>query len=103
MAAAPRCGSPLIGVGELRAANIELHPDKPKAAATASAMLHLVRITVPGRRCIAGLQPGGKQRQARGDVNDSRWNPHDEPAELLILQGSQSPRKRLVAVPGIPD
>src|SRR3569833_3869208 len=100
MADAPRSASPL-GIALAACFADALHPTCSKAA-HARKTDQLKRINPLIGDYIAFTQPQRDQGEARHQVDDAGRNPHDESADLLILESRQTCLRRGESRDGIP-
>src|SRR5579875_2449551 len=98
MAALPRCALPPVVTDAVCCGFAQ---ETRKAA---SRIERLARIELgPFETQIAFLEPGGEQRQTSSEIDEAGRHPHDQAAELLVLQRCEPPGLSGRAVGGIPD
>src|SRR3954452_5174845 len=99
IAARPASGSPPVSAAAASCAvsctryQPQPAPPRPVIAATPSAAMARVRDTLRGGMVagLRGAQPCGAQGKGGADIDHAGGDPHDQPAELLILQRRQPP------------
>src|SRR5579872_1194343 len=99
MSRAPPAGSPASIRNAVRVSFVRQAASKTTQAASRI----LARIFALLRDEIAFTQPDGKEPQSCHKINNTRRDPHDESAELLIFERRQSPGCGRLEVGRVPD